>query len=103
MNDRDLIPCLSETSNLSEETCVYSNSTVLIAIVMNRRGNNNKFNENGNKNVSFDKDHVIPKEDYAAKIPEIKEFYNFLPNKEKASILRIAMDKHKTKFPFTTR
>ena len=53
---------------------------------MNRRGNNNKFNENGNKNASFDKDHVIPKEEYAAKIPEIKEFYNFLPNKEKASI-----------------
>ena len=41
---------------------------------MNIRGNNNKFNANGNKNASFDKDHVIPKEDYAAKISEIKEF-----------------------------
>ena len=32
-----------------------------MANMMSRRENNNKFNNNGDKNVTFDKDHMIPK------------------------------------------
>ena len=57
--------------------------------MMSRRGNNNKFDRNGNKHAFFfDKDHMTPKEDYASLTPEIKYFWNSIPDKEKSSILR---------------
>ena len=55
--------------------------------MMNRRGNANKFNGNGNNHAFFDKYHMIPKEVHAALSPETKECWNSIPNKEKISIL----------------
>ena len=68
-----------------------------------RRGNNNKFNVNGNKHSFFDKNHMIPKEDYAALSPETKDFWNYNPNKDKASILRSTRDKPKLNPTFPTK
>ena len=64
LHDHDLISGLTETSNSSEESFdIDSPDPVLMANTMSRRGNNNNFNANGSKHSSFDKDHVIPKED----------------------------------------
>ena len=98
--ERDLnsISDLTEMSNSLQETCdINSPNPVLMANIMNRRGSNNKFNGNGNKHAFFDKDNVILKEYYVALTPETKEFWNSIPNKEKASILRSSRNKPKPK------
>ena len=50
----NLISDLTKTHNSSEETCdIDSPTPVLMANMMCRRGNNNKFNGNGNKHALF--------------------------------------------------
>ena len=70
---------------------------------MNRRGKYNKCNNNVNENVSFDKDHIILKEACAALTPELKEFWNSMHNKYKASTLEIEREIPKHKPPFAIK
>ena len=86
-HDLNLISDLTETSNWSEETHnIDSPILIFMANIMSRTGSINKFNKNNNKNLFFENDHIMPKEDYTTLSPEIKDFWNSIPNKEKASI-----------------
>ena len=77
---------LTEVSNLLEETCYIDFlSPDNLARIMRRRGNSRKCNGNSNKNVPFDKHHMIPKKSCAPQNPESKEFWNSMCAKEKAS------------------
>ena len=70
---------------------------------MSRKCDNNKLNRKGNKRASFDKDHVITKEDYTGLTPITKEFWTYAPNKEKAFILSSVRDKPKPQPVFTDK
>ena len=83
--DLSLVSDLTETINSLEEICdADSSSPALMVSMMSKRGNNNKMNGNGNKNTSFDKDYVIPKEYCASLTPETKDFQTSMPNREKS-------------------
>ena len=84
-HDLNLILDLTGTINPLDEICdADSSAPVLIVNMMSRSGNNNKLNGNVHENTSFDKDHVIPKEDCTSLTPETKEFYNSIPNRDKS-------------------
>ena len=62
---------LNEPSNALEKTCdIDSPDLVILDRMMSSGGNSNRFDNSVNKNVTFNKDCTIPKEDFVALNPE---------------------------------
>ena len=64
---------LTKTSNASDENCgIDSTNPITLTRMMSTRGSRNRFKNDSNKNLTPDKDHIMPKESCAALTPESK-------------------------------
>ena len=91
----DIISELNETSNFSEATYdVDSPASVMMAIMMSRKGNVNKHYDDSNANLTSNADHIITSESCAKLSPEEQDILHSLTNEKKAFILENVRFKH---------